>query len=85
MNCVETQWIPENKGFATLLTFIEFLSSKNGFITMKTIEVCKGFIILNRFMRFLTSTYSFMKMKTAELCSLDNINKLTVFHSFPLL
>ena len=83
LNCVGPQWITQHKGFTTLLTFTEFLSSMNGFIMMKNIEVCKSLIILNRFMKFLSNTYSFMKMKTTELCSLNNIkwtHSVSFFH-----
>lgn len=44
-----TSVTPYHKGFITLLVFIEFLSSINSFIMMKTIEVCKSFTILTAF------------------------------------
>ena len=64
-----TSVTPYHKGFITLLVFIEFLSSINSFIMMKTIEVCKSFTILTAFTKFLPSTNSYMMKKTTELCN----------------
>ena len=48
---------------------IEFISSINSSIMMKTIEVCKSFTILTAFTKFLPSTNSYMMKKTTEMCN----------------